>query len=41
MVEEQTWPPGSAWVGLIASLSTQTLDALADYGTRNIAADPA
>jgi two-component system CAI-1 autoinducer sensor kinase/phosphatase CqsS len=41
MIEEHTWPSGPGWVGQIASLSTVTINALADYGARNIAADAA
>jgi two-component system, CAI-1 autoinducer sensor kinase/phosphatase CqsS len=41
MVEERAWPSGSQWLPDLVAMSSQTLDALADYCADKRAANPA
>ena len=41
MVEGRAWPPGSAWLGEIVAVSSETLKALTDYCAANAVPDPA
>jgi two-component system CAI-1 autoinducer sensor kinase/phosphatase CqsS len=41
MVEGRAWPTGSAWLGEIVAVSSQTLKALTDYCAANAVPDPA